>query len=121
MKELREAVWPTETQYALPSVIVTDNEQALRNAIATVFPEVQHLLCTWHLWNTMQTKLTIGEISSKEYKYRKAEAEILFKKAMSTFQEETFKEALTAFENFVQEPGYFNDNAASALAYLKDV
>ncbi|KAL7233195.1 hypothetical protein ACSBR1_016929 [Camellia fascicularis] len=33
----------------LPSVIVTDKELALMNAICTVFPETTNLLCRWHI------------------------------------------------------------------------
>ncbi|XP_026399326.1 protein FAR1-RELATED SEQUENCE 5-like [Papaver somniferum] len=39
-----------------PKVIVTDKEQALLNAIARVFPDAHHLLCTFHLWNKIETK-----------------------------------------------------------------
>ncbi|XP_026435530.1 protein FAR1-RELATED SEQUENCE 5-like [Papaver somniferum] len=39
-----------------PKVIVTDKEQALLNAIARVFPDAHHLLCTFHLWNSIETK-----------------------------------------------------------------
>ena len=33
----------------LPSVIVTDREMALMNAISIVFPGAKHLLCRWHI------------------------------------------------------------------------
>ncbi|KAL7221792.1 hypothetical protein ACSBR1_023688 [Camellia fascicularis] len=33
----------------LPSVIVTDRELALMNAICTVFPATKNLLCRWHI------------------------------------------------------------------------
>ncbi|XP_021828352.1 protein FAR1-RELATED SEQUENCE 5-like, partial [Prunus avium] len=33
----------------LPSVIVTDREMALMNAIRNMFPSVRHLLCRWHI------------------------------------------------------------------------
>ena len=33
----------------LPSVIVTDGEVALMNAIQNVFPTATHLLCRWHI------------------------------------------------------------------------
>ena len=31
-----------------PLIIITDNEQALLNAMRTVYPRVPHLLCRWH-------------------------------------------------------------------------
>lgn len=45
LQELKEVVWPSEENVRLPSVIITDNERVLRNAIGVVFPESQHLLC----------------------------------------------------------------------------
>ncbi|KAG2199586.1 hypothetical protein INT47_012186, partial [Mucor saturninus] len=90
LQELREAVWPIETNFNLPSVIVTDNEQALKNAIKLVFPESQHLLCSWHLWNTMSTKLAIGKVASAEYNLRIVKAEVEFKAMMSSYNELSF-------------------------------
>lgn len=121
LQELREAVWPLNTNYTLPSVFVTDNEQALRNAISTVFPESQHLLCTWHLWNTMETKLPNGTVSSEEYRLRKLEAKIAFNKATSSYNEKGFQEALSNFEQYIRTPGYFDGDGAVALKYLKEV
>lgn len=37
--ELREAIWPSGWKHRLPSIFVTDNERALRNAIQIIFPE----------------------------------------------------------------------------------
>lgn len=121
LEELREAVWPVEITCTLPSVIVTDNERALRNAIASVFPESQHLLCSWHLWNTMETKLPVGTVSGVEYNYRRSLAEVEFKKVMSTSNEEEYKTALSNFEQIVSTPGYFKENGMAALKHLKDV
>ena len=39
----------------LPSVIVTDRELALMNAIGTVFPTARHLLCRWHISKNVTT------------------------------------------------------------------
>jgi hypothetical protein len=80
LEELREAVWPADESFTLPSVIVTDNERALRNAIKSVFPESQHLLYSWHLWNTIQTKLSIGTVDGAEFNYRRNQAEKEFTK-----------------------------------------
>ena len=33
----------------LPSIIVTDREMTLMNAISIVFPGAKHLLCRWHI------------------------------------------------------------------------
>jgi len=39
----------------LPSVIVTDRELALMNAIGIVFPTARHLLCRWHISKNVTT------------------------------------------------------------------
>ncbi|XP_058181225.1 PKS-NRPS hybrid synthetase cheA-like [Rhododendron vialii] len=41
---------------ALPSVIVTDRELALMNAIAHVFPQATNLLCRWHIGKNVLAK-----------------------------------------------------------------
>ncbi|XP_028078008.1 uncharacterized protein LOC114279918 [Camellia sinensis] len=40
----------------LPSVIVTDRELALMNAIVTVFPATTNLLCRWHIGKNVLAK-----------------------------------------------------------------
>ncbi|KAI8559723.1 hypothetical protein RHMOL_Rhmol04G0196200 [Rhododendron molle] len=41
---------------ALPSVIVTDRELALMNAITNVFPHATNLLCRWHIGKNVLAK-----------------------------------------------------------------
>lgn len=120
MEELRQAVWPKDSTFTLPSVFVTDNEQALKNAIESVFPESQHLLCSWHLWNTVETKLAAGAVGRDEYNLRLAQAEEQFKKAMSSRTNESFKKAISNFEEIVRTFGYFASNGTVALEYLRD-
>lgn len=70
-------------------------KQALRNAIESIFPENQHLLCTWHLWNTVSIKLAIGKyISLVEYNLRRTEAEVAFKAVMTSYNEMSYRKAL---------------------------
>lgn len=121
MEELQEAVWPTNENYALPSVFVTDNEQALRNAIESVFPRSQHLLCSWHPWNTMETKFPAGTVDADEFHFRRIEAEILFKEAMSINNEEQYQKAIISFEKHIRTPGYFAKDGATAADYLKNM
>ncbi|XP_039143269.1 protein FAR1-RELATED SEQUENCE 6-like [Dioscorea cayenensis subsp. rotundata] len=47
-----------------PSVIITDHSQAIRGAVAAVFPGVRHHMCLQHIMREMQDNL--GELS--EYK-----------------------------------------------------
>lgn len=120
LQELREAVWPPEESFQLPSVIMTDNERALRNAIATVFPESQHFLCYWHLWNTMKLKLSIGTVDGVEFEYRRAQAEEQFMKVVSSYNLRTYQEAIGNLEQILSTRGYFKDDGALAMKYLKD-
>ncbi|KAL8474436.1 hypothetical protein ACS0TY_031052 [Phlomoides rotata] len=40
----------------LPTMIITDREKALMNAVASKFPESRHFLCTWHIAQNMFAK-----------------------------------------------------------------
>jgi hypothetical protein len=37
-----------------PSVIVTDHEQAVINAIKKVYPNANRILCSWHIWKNIE-------------------------------------------------------------------
>ncbi|KAG2198402.1 hypothetical protein INT47_009807 [Mucor saturninus] len=121
LEELREVVWPIETSFKLPSVVVTDNEQALHNAIETVFPESHLLLCSWHLWNTMSTKLAIGKVASVEYNLHIAEAESEFKAMMNSSDITSFRKASDHFQQISTTAGYFKEDVQIALSYLRGV
>lgn len=119
LEELREAFWPEEENFRLPSVFVTNNEQALINAIETVFPESQHLLCSWHLWNTMQAKKLEPSTSNKnDFDIYCTEAEIAFQRIVSSYDERSYQKALGEFKQQISIPGKFKDNGAKALDHL---
>ncbi|XP_035541673.1 protein FAR1-RELATED SEQUENCE 4-like [Juglans regia] len=40
-----------------PKAIITDQDRAMKNAIATVFPETRHRLCLWHILKKVPEKL----------------------------------------------------------------
>ncbi|XP_074301245.1 putative protein FAR1-RELATED SEQUENCE 10 [Silene latifolia] len=42
----------------VPNVIVTDHEEGLIAAIPKIFPNSHHLLCTFHIYNAVETKAT---------------------------------------------------------------
>ncbi|XP_028060852.1 uncharacterized protein LOC114264436 [Camellia sinensis] len=42
--------------FVVPTVIVTDRELALMNAIHKIFPSARHLLCRWHISKNVLTK-----------------------------------------------------------------
>ncbi|KAF5455036.1 hypothetical protein F2P56_024655 [Juglans regia] len=41
-----------------PKAIITDQDKAMKNAIAIVFPESQHRLCLWHILKKIPEKLS---------------------------------------------------------------
>jgi hypothetical protein len=53
------------TQQIRPSVISTDCDQALRNAISLIFPETPTLLCLWHANKNIQQHCK-GRFTSNE-------------------------------------------------------
>ncbi|XP_028091421.1 PKS-NRPS hybrid synthetase CHGG_01239-like [Camellia sinensis] len=42
--------------FVVPTVIVTDRELALMNAMQKIFPSARHLLCRWHISKNVLTK-----------------------------------------------------------------
>ncbi|OBZ80255.1 hypothetical protein A0J61_11696 [Choanephora cucurbitarum] len=56
---LKEANWlqSAKESYSGSLTITTDNEQALKNAIADVFPSTQHILCYVHIQKRFEIKL----------------------------------------------------------------
>ncbi|KAG2232112.1 hypothetical protein INT48_006789, partial [Thamnidium elegans] len=104
LKELRSAVWDDSE---LPSVFVTDNEQALKNAIESIFPESRHLLCR--------------NVTKEEYNLLLAEAEFAFKNAMTCSDENTFQRSLLKFQTIVTKQGNFAKNGEAAKMYLKNI
>ncbi|XP_057543857.1 protein FAR1-RELATED SEQUENCE 2-like [Amaranthus tricolor] len=58
-----------------PSVIVTDRDEGLSAAIRDVFPDVRHLLCTWHIGNDVENmvdKLCGGKKNQQGQIFRKS-------------------------------------------------
>jgi histone-lysine N-methyltransferase SETD2 len=41
---------------ACPAVVVTDRELVLMNARSVVFPTAKHVLCKWHIENSIKAK-----------------------------------------------------------------
>uniref|UniRef100_A0A251VE20 Putative MULE transposase domain, FHY3/FAR1 family n=1 Tax=Helianthus annuus TaxID=4232 RepID=A0A251VE20_HELAN len=41
-----------------PPVIVTDQDPAMKRAIADVWPESRHRLCMWHIMDKLTTKIS---------------------------------------------------------------
>ena len=51
----------------LPGTISTDCDQALRNAISTIFPESRTLLCLWHANKNIQQHCKAKFTSTEAY------------------------------------------------------
>jgi hypothetical protein len=58
LEQFKDIVWGINRPVALelPSVFVTDNDQALRNALSVVFPESKTLLCFVHVKRNFEKK-----------------------------------------------------------------
>ena len=56
-----DLTWTLESFYKLGVIvdaqdIITDVDQALKNAVAHVFPHVKHILCFWHILSNVRAK-----------------------------------------------------------------
>ena len=40
-----------------PKVVVTDQDPAMKLAIAKIFPDTRHRLCMWHIMSKLTTKV----------------------------------------------------------------
>jgi hypothetical protein len=46
--------WYNAANILLPLTLTTDAAEGIRCALKVVFPDVPHLLCTWHLNNDLE-------------------------------------------------------------------
>ncbi|KAG1326830.1 protein FAR1-RELATED SEQUENCE 5 [Cocos nucifera] len=67
-----------------PKTIFTDQDQAMANAIAEVFPNTQHCLCLWHIYKNAPSDL--GSVNSDQNFHE------LFNKCQGCDSEEEFEE-----------------------------
>lgn len=51
-----------------PSVILTDQDKVLKDAITEVFPSSRHCFCLWHIMSKVQEKLTYVVRQNEEFK-----------------------------------------------------
>ena len=47
-----------------PITFMTDNDDAIRNALAIVWPSARRLLCTFHISQQVFLELTLGVVNS---------------------------------------------------------
>ncbi|XP_022026155.1 protein FAR1-RELATED SEQUENCE 5-like [Helianthus annuus] len=53
-----------------PPVIVTDQDPAMKKAIADVWPESRHRLCMWHIMDKLTTKVGAALCSNTDFRKR---------------------------------------------------
>lgn len=71
-----------------PSVIVTDRDLALLNSVDKVFPEAQHMLCTWHIEKQVLANTKKHFESNERYEdFAKLWAQLVASKDQQTFFE----------------------------------
>lgn len=94
----------------LPSVIVTDRELALMNAVRWVFPAAQHLLCRWHI-----NKAVLGKCR------RLFDDQEKFKKFMKSWNTLVFSDTILAYERHLHELERDYQKYDEVLAYVKGI
>lgn len=45
-----------------PSIVVTDQDRAMRNAVLNVFPQSRHRLCMWHIGKKLTVKVRLASL-----------------------------------------------------------
>ncbi|XP_028107346.1 uncharacterized protein LOC114306324 [Camellia sinensis] len=106
--------------FVVPTVIVTNRELALMNAIQKIFPSARHLLCRWHISKNVLTKCKkMFETQQKWEKFNHEWNSVVY----SSFEiqyEERLKLLLKEFSSYPNAVKYVMDTwAESAHAKLK--
>ena len=60
--------WLEAMNFKHPIAIVIDQDRAMSNAIARVFPNTHHVLCTWHIGKNYPKKLVHIHSSQPAFK-----------------------------------------------------
>ncbi|XP_024169848.1 protein FAR1-RELATED SEQUENCE 5-like [Rosa chinensis] len=92
----------------LPSVIVTDRELALMNAIRRVFPAAQHLLCRWHI-----NRAVLGKCK------KLVDNQVKFKKLMQAWNTLVFSDTIPDYERHLHEFERDYKKYDEVLTYVK--
>ncbi|KAF5468417.1 hypothetical protein F2P56_012569, partial [Juglans regia] len=92
-----------------PKAIITDQDRAMKNAIAIVFPETRHRLCLWHILKKVPEKL--GSYAA----YRSGLKTQLMKCVYDTQTIEDFEKCWAEFINTYD----LNDNAWLNSLYVE--
>ncbi|XP_076933468.1 protein FAR1-RELATED SEQUENCE 5-like [Bidens hawaiensis] len=68
-RELIRMFWADETSKT-PKVVVTDQDPAMKQAIAAVFPNTRHRLCMWHIMKKVADKVGDNLCNNEDFKSR---------------------------------------------------
>ncbi|XP_028098948.1 uncharacterized protein LOC114298553 [Camellia sinensis] len=106
--------------FVVPTVIVTDRELALMNAIQKIFPSARHLLCRWHISKNVLTKCKkMFETQQKWEKFNHEWNSVVYSSSEIQY-EERLKSLLKEFSSYPDAVKYVMDTwAESAHAKLK--
>jgi len=103
----------------MPKVIVTDRNTALMNVVATVLPEIEHVLCYFHIEKNVKAKC----ITDCRVKTKPTDAKVVDKDVKEANDEKHYdlvKKIMRAWREVVNSP--MDDSYASAwLKFKKDV
>ena len=72
----------------LPSVIITDRELALMNAVSVIFPRAANLLCVWHINKNIVANVKKNFATNSEFdKFMKNWSGLTASKTLESFEE----------------------------------
>ncbi|KAG6656205.1 hypothetical protein CIPAW_04G006000 [Carya illinoinensis] len=81
-----------------PKAIITDQDRAMKNAIATVFPETRHRYCLWHIMRKLPEKL--GSHAKFNYGLKTDLQSALYDSHTTTEFEESWGQLLAKYDLF---------------------
>ncbi|XP_028051977.1 PKS-NRPS hybrid synthetase CHGG_01239-like [Camellia sinensis] len=95
--------------FVVPTVIVTDRELALMNAIQKIFPSGKHLLCHWHISKNVLTKCKkMFETQQKWEKFNHEWNSVVYSSSEIQY-EERLKSLLKEFSSYPDAVKYVMD------------
>ncbi|XP_042965675.1 protein FAR-RED IMPAIRED RESPONSE 1-like isoform X2 [Carya illinoinensis] len=104
-----------------PKAIITDQDQAMKNAIAIVFPETRHRYCLWHIMRKLSEKL--GSHSQFSSGLKTSIQAALYDSQTCTEFEERWGQLLDKYDlkgnNWLQS--LYHERTFWVPVYLKDV
>ncbi|XP_028088466.1 uncharacterized protein LOC114289028 [Camellia sinensis] len=95
--------------FVVPTIIVTDRELALMNAIHKIFPSGRHLLCRWHISKNVLTKCKkMFETQQKWEKFNHEWNSVVYSSSEIQY-EERLKSLLKEFSSYPDAVKYVMD------------